>query len=464
MSAYPAPAETLFHDASRLMAEGNAVEAEASFRAALEQVPDFYEAHANLGLLLNRLRRWSEAEHHYRHAIALQPEQTQTYLNLGGLLAECKRFDEAEIVYRQALGLNPDDVALWSNLGVLLACTQREQEAEECYRTALDLNESYATASFNLAYLLLRQGNLEEGWSRFESRDWYAPLENYLQCPRWRGESLAGKSLLIGVEAGHGDMIQFGRYAALAKESGAARVSVLCHPGLKTLFATLVGADDIIAFNEAVPATGWDYWSPPLSLPFYFGTRLATIPASLPYVSADPERVSRWAPSLKTGDQELRVGLVWKGSVGFENDADRSLASLEMLSPLGDVPGVRFFSLQKGAGEDEAAHPPAALPLVALGSQVQDFADTAAIINQLDLVIAVDTGVAHLTGALGKPCWVLLPWYKADWRWLKDRKDSPWYPGVMRLFRQQAMGQWVPVIEEIRQALQALTEAKRSGL
>ena len=454
MNAYPVEVETLFYEASRLMAEGQEAPAEERFRTALAQMPDFYEANANLGLLLNRQRRWAEAEYHYREALALCPEQPQTYLNLGGMLAECKRFDEAEALYRQALENDPVAVTLWSNLGVLLACRQQEAEAETCYRTALALQEDYATAAFNLAYLLLRQGRMEEGWSRLEARDWYAPLERYLQFPRWRGEALAGKSLLIGVEAGHGDMMQFARYAALIKAQGASRVGVLCHPGLARLFTTLVGADDIFPLDRPVPAEGWDYWSPPLSLPFYFETRLDSVPADLPYLSPDPELVAQWAPVLANDDpQALKVGLVWKGSVGFENDADRSLPSLELLAPLGAIPGIRFISLQKGAGETEAQQPPAGLPLLHLGGQVTDFADTAAIVSQLDLVIAVDTGVAHLTGALGKPCWVLLPWYKADWRWLKDRSDSHWYPQVMRLFRQPAMGDWESVIADVTEAL-----------
>ena len=453
MSSYPAEAEQLFYDGTRRMAAGDAAGAEADFRRALALVADFSEAHANLGLLFDQAGRDEEAEKHYRQAIETDPARTQNHLNFGGLLLRQKRFAEAEAAYRQALALNPESASAWSNLGVLLACVQREAEAEQCYRTAMQLDPAYRLAPFNFAYLLLRQGRFEEGWACLERRDWYAILEKNLSFPRWCGESLAGKSLLIGFEAGHGDMIQFCRYAALAKAAGATRVTILCHPGLKRLFATLTGVDDAFAFDEPLPSPGWDYWTPVLSLPFHFKTRLDSIPADLPYLFAKPERIAHWAAILGGSSGERRVGLVWKGNPRFENDADRSLPSLATLLPLWDVPGVRFFSLQKGTGQEEAACTPQAQPLTDLGSGLGDFADTAAVVMNLDLVITVDTAVAHLAGALGKPCWVLLPDYKTDWRWLTGRTDSPWYPGVLRLFRQNTAGDWGAVIEEVKSAL-----------
>lgn len=448
-------AHDLFFQGTQQLSEGRLPEAEAAFRQALQLAPDLAEAHGNLGYLLDRQGHGAEAERHYRRAIELIPTQLQTGLNLGVLLADQKRFAEAERIYRQILAAHPDSPAAWSNLGVLLACMQSEPEAERCYRTALALDPGYAKAAFNLAYLLLRQGNYAEGWERLEARDWYRPFAATLACPRWQGEALTGKSLLIGIEAGHGDMIQFCRYAALAKAHGAARVSVLCHPGLKTLFASLRDADNIIALDESFAPDDWDYWVPPLSLPFHFGTRLTSIPADLPYLAADPERLRHWAAILGAPAGRLRVGLAWKGNPRFENDADRSLPGLDTLAPLGTLPDIDFFSLQKGCGEDEASHSQAFPALVNMGPGIGDFADTAAIIMQLDLVIAVDTAVAHLAGALGKPCWVLLPYYKADWRWLKERDDSPWYPGRMRLFRQAVMGAWPAVVARLRAGLQA---------
>lgn len=459
----PATAESRFLDGVRLIQEGSLGDAEQAFREALRLSPSIAEIHANLAFVLERTGRPAEAEICYRRALTLDPAQVQAHLNFGALLNGQRRFAEGEAIYRKALMLAPENPALWSNLGVLLANGKRETEAEQCYRTAMALDPDYGKAPFNLAYLLLRQGRYEEGWQRFEARDWYRPLEKLLDLPRWRGEDLNGKALLIGVEAGHGDMIQFCRYAPLLKARGATHVGVLCHPALQTLFGTLDGVDEAIALNTESEPRHWDCWTPPMSLPYLFGTRLDSIPAALPYLSATPEKLHRWASELPPVDDALRVGLVWKGNPRFENDAERSLPSLDLLAPLGDIPGVRYVSLQKGAGEDEAKLPPAPLALTELGSRLTDFADTAAIVSQLDLVISVDSAVAHLAGALGKRCWVLLPDYLTDWRWLAEREDSPWYPGVVRLFRQGRGGGWPPVIGRLKAALQTLAEENKKG-
>ncbi len=445
------PAEVLYQIGNRRLAAGDPTQAEACYREALRTSPDFAEAHGNLALLLDERGAADEAETHYRRAITLNPAYQQLHLNLGALLAAQKRHSEAEAAYRQAIALAPGTPAAWSNLGVLLACTKREDEAETCYRTALGLDPDYAQARFNLSYVLLRQGRFDEGWPCLEARAWYAGLAS-LPCPRWQGEPLAGKSLLIGFEYEHGAMIQFCRHAALLKKLGARRIGLICHPALKRLFATLDGVDSVISFDEPPPLENWDWWTPPLSLPGLFHTRLDTIPAQLPYLSAPPADIVRWNACLPRSG--LRVGLVWKGNPNFENDAERSLPGLETLAPLGKVPGITFISLQKGAGEEQAASPPAGLPLVNLAPEITDFADSAAIVANLDLVICVDTAIAHLAGALGKPVWVMLPDYKTDWRWLTRRSDSPWYPGVMRLFRQREMGNWDNVVEEIAAAME----------
>lgn len=454
-SRLPSPAETLFHEGTHLFMAGDVQAAETTFRHALQLAPELAEAHANLALLLDQTQRSDEAEASYRRALELAPRQFQTQLNFAVMLAGQKRFVEAEATYRRALAIEPASPAAWSNLGVLLARLHRETEAESSYRTALALDPDYRKAAFNLAYVLLRQGRFDEGWHCLEARDWYLRLEAHLQLPRWNGEPLAGRRLLIGFEAGYGDMIQFSRYAALIRARGVGRVGILCHPGLKSLFATLAGVDVVIAFDEEFDiANTWDCWVPPLSLPHIFATRLDTIPADLPYLAAAPEHVAHWAERIETGDG-LRVGLVWKGNPRFENDADRSLGSLADLAPLMRLPGVRWFSLQKGAGEDECRRVvgESALPITDLAPGMTNFADTAAILTQIDLLISVDTAVAHLAGAIGKACWVLLPAYQTDWRWLTERSDSPWYPGAMRLFRQTTMGDWATVIGEVRAAL-----------
>lgn len=458
----PGAPEALFFEANRHLADGHASLAERCLREALRVQPDFAEAHANLGLVLDQSGRKGEAEVHYRYSLASLPEQGQVHLNLAVMLAGQKRFDEAEAAYRTALRLMPESAVAWSNLAVLQACRKQEAEAEGSYRKAIALDADYRLARFNFSYLLLRQGRFEEGWRCLEARTWYAPLQERLACPRWRGESLHGKLLLIGFEAGHGDMIQFCRYAEVLKARGAARISLLCHPALKTLFATLGGVDSVIGFDEALPVSAWDFWTPPLSIPFLCQTRLDSIPASLPYLRATRRRSEFWSARLGSdcAPAELRVGLCWKGNPAFENDDQRSLPALDVLAPLGAIAGVRFVSLQKGAGEAQAARPPAGLALLNLGPQLADFADTAALIENLDLVISVDSAVAHLAGALGKSCWLLLPDYKTDWRWLTQRSDSPWYPGVMRLFRQPRMDDWAPVVAELARALQDLANSR----
>ena len=446
-----AEAEALFFAGNRQLAEGDVAGAEATFRAALRLASDFAEAHANLAYLRECAGDSAQAEDHYRRSLAADPAIAQTHINFGVLLAGQKRFDEAEAAYRAAVDLQYDSAPAWSNLGALQAARRQDDAAEASFRLAMLLDPDYALARFNFSYLLLRQGRLAEGWQCLEARDWYARLQTLLDCPRWQGGSLAGRSILIGIEAGQGDMVQFCRYARLLKEQGAARIGLLCHPGLKTLLATLADVDVVIAADGEIPRTGWDCWTPLLSLPFHCQTRIDTIPATLPYLSADPAKADAWAAKLRDpdGQNTLKVGLVWKGNPRFENDLDRSLPDLSVLAPLGDVAGVRFFSLQKGRGEDEAAKPPAGLAPTNLAPYITDFSDTAAIVANLDLVISVDTAVAHLAGALGKPCWILLPDYKTDWRWLDARSDSPWYPGAVRLFRQRIMGDWTEVVAEV---------------
>jgi len=447
-------AEALFFEGNRRMAEGDAAGAEASFRAALQHVPDFAEAHANLAYLRERAGDPVQAEDHYRCSLAADPTIVQTHINFGALLAGQKRFDEAEAAYRAAIDLDRDSASAWSNLGVLQAARRQDDAAEASFRLAMLLAPDYALARFNFSYLLLRQGRFAEGWQCLEARNWYARLESLLDCPRWQGDSLAGRSILIGIEAGLGDMIQFCRYATLLREKGATRIGLLCHPGLAMLLAGVADIDVVIAADGEIPRAGWDCWVPLLSLPFHCRTRIDTIPARLPYLTPDPAKADAWSEKLAAAaNGRLKFGLVWKGNPRFENDADRSLPGLGVLAPLGNVAGVCLFSLQKGRGEDEAAHPPAGLPIIDLAPEVSDFSDTAAIVANLDLVISVDTAVAHLAGALAKPCWILLPDYKTDWRWLDARSDSPWYPGVVRLFRQRVMGDWVGVVAEVGAAL-----------
>jgi hypothetical protein len=331
---------------------------------------------------------------------------------------------------------------------MLLVCTHREPEGEACYRQALSLEPEHARTQFNLSYLLLRQARFEEGWRMLDARWQFDQFPLSFDCPFWQGEALAGKSIVIGLEAGHGDMIHFCRYAPLLKERGAARVDVVCHPALRRLFTTLPGVDRVHALGASLPQD-WDYWTRAMRLPRLSGTDMASIPSQTPYLRAEPGLSAHWHGMLPQNG--LRVGLAWRGNANFENDADRSLPSLMALAPLAAA-GAHFVSLQKGPGEADALLPPSGMSLQPVGAQLDDFAQTAALIANLDLVISVDTAVAHLAGALGKPCWLLLPDYRCDWRWMAERADTPWYPS-MRLFRQPRGGGWPPVIAEVAAAL-----------
>jgi len=435
---------------------GDWQEAARAFRGAMALDPQFAEARANLGYALDQSGAHAEAEDHYRAALLLAPDKPTLHLNLGALLARQKRHAEAEASYAAALAREPESSAVWSNLGALNLNLQSEDTAEACLRQAIALDADNAKARFNLAYLQLRRGNFEEGWALLEARDWYHAMAQQLACPRWQGEALAGRSLLVTYEAGHGDVIQFCRYIPMLKSQGAAHIALLCHPALKRLLCNLEGLDAMYGFDEFFALTHFDFWTPLLSAPLHLGTRLHTVPARLPYLQADPALCAHWS-GHRSKTSPARVGLVWKGNPQFENDADRSLPHLRSLEPLWRVPGVAFISLQKGAGESDVAACQAQQPLTDLGSQMQDFADAAAIVSQLDLVITVDTAMAHLAGALGKPCWLLLPWYMADWRWGAQGTDSVWYPHVMQLFRQGSDSDWEPVIAKVALALLELT-------
>ena len=433
--------DELFNEGCRLIGLDIDVAIER-FERAIEQKPDFCEAHANLGMLLQKKGMLARAEAALRISIAIRPTP-EALSNLADLLAETKRFFEAEACYKLSLALNPLP-ATFSNYAVLLACLKREAEAEACFRRALALSPDNPHTRFNYAYLLLRQGRFEEGWPNLEARHQNSINVPDLPFRRWQGESAKGKSFLIWPELGLGDEIQFSRYVPKLKKAGASRIVLVCREPLLPLLETLEGVDEVRPASAGVPEKPFDFWTMPLALPGHFGTQID----SAPYLFPLQERIEKWRGRI-TGKK--KIGLVWKGNPQHENDECRSLASLSMLAPLWEIDGISFYSLQKGEGEREAEFSP--LPLVHLGGEIVDFADSAAILSQLDLVISVDTAIVHLAGSLGIPCWVLLPEFKTDWRWLKDGTDSPWYPSL-RLFRQK--DGWESLILEVREALRAL--------
>ncbi|MBF0181011.1 MAG: glycosyltransferase family protein [Magnetococcales bacterium] len=436
-----------------------AQEALPPLREAVARMPGDAEAHANLGLVLMETGHLEEGEAVCRRALALQPGHVEACNHLGMILQLRGRHAEAEGCFRAILAARPDSLDALRNLGLLVNKLGRLEEAEACYRRVLASRPEDVDLLCDLGYLFLTQGRMGEGWPLHELR--YHPRRAHgerivgeTRYPMWQGEALAGKSLLVLPEQGYGDQIQFVRFLPLLRASGVAKVTLVVFSPLAALFASLEGVDRVVSVGEPDGGERFDCWTFLLSLPMRLGLDLATLPARLPYLHAPRERIAFWADRLPAGG--FRVGVQWLGSARHSNDGQRSLSGLGALRPLWSVPGITWVGLQKERGEEETRHPPPGQPLHDPGEAWRDFADTAAIVAQLDLVITVDTALAHLAGALGKACWVLLPAYDTDWRWMRDRDDSPWYPGIMRLFRQERAGEWQPVVQRVREALRGM--------
>lgn len=358
-------------------------------------------------------------------------------------------YAEAEKYFRQTRILAPESQETILNLGYVLQLQGRSDEALNCFEEVLVINPGHAKARYNRAVLLLRKGNLAEGFSDYEAR--FAAIReadprNYPQ-PRWDGSPLEGKTLLLYCEQGLGDAIQFSRYIPDIARLGGHVVLEVQQP-LVTLMSSLSGVEKVVVKSGMPPIT--DCQIPLMSLPHIFGTTLDTIPAPIPYLVPDTSKETAWRRIL-ANDTMYRVGLVWRGSATNPMDLDRS-CTLAEFAPLLAISGVSYYSLQLGQGVDEITSLPQAAGLLDLTEHLKDFSDTAALVANLDLVITVDTAVAHLAGAMGKPVWVLLA-HTPDWRWMLDRNDSPWYP-TMRLFRQPQPGDWAYVIDEVARGLQ----------
>ena len=453
--AHPQDADLLTALAVARMRTGDDAGAEAAFKAAIAAQPRLGNLRYNLGTLLDRQGRAAEAEAEFRAAAALTPEHVEARFNLGNLLMKADRLDEARGCFEAALRLRPAYADARFNLGLLQVEKGESEAAEASFRAVLSAAPERPDARLALGTLLLRRGDYANGWPLYEARAEGALREQFnrlpdVPYPRWQGEDLAGRSMLLWPEQGYGDAIQFARFARELKRRGLRHLTLGCHAPLAPLFAGLDGVDAIVTSGMAIEAH--DFWSLPLSLPLHLGTRLHSVPATLPYLEAAPALIERWRPRM--AGEGFRVGLAWRGAAIHGNDARRSLPGLDALRPLWRVPGIRFVALQKGEGEDEARAAAAQGRLTALGSDFADFADTAAVIHHLDLVIAVDTAVAHLAAAMGVQCWILLPAQQTDWRWMEQRVDSPWYPNVVRLFRQARGQNWSPTVDAVATALQ----------
>jgi Flp pilus assembly protein TadD len=421
---------------------GRFAEAEILYREVLKSQPTQPDALHLLGLLALGAGRGNDALDLVRRALLVNPKAAEYYSHLGVILLSLGRVDESISALRQAVNLSPKNVAALTNLAISLSDGGMHLEAKETYLKALAIDPDLPNARLSLGFVQLVTGDFENGWENYEWRTRcvgaVAPRE--FSQPRWDGTPLNGKTILIHAEQGCGDAIQFVRYIPRVAASGG-RIVLQCRPELARLLQGFPGVDQIVTGNE-LPS--FDAECPLLSLPRVFGTRLNSIPAGAPYLKAGTAVADAWEKKLGDRADHPRIGLAWAGRPTHSNDRNRSM-TLSQLGPLGNLRGFTFYSLQKGQAALQPS--PADLKLVDFTSELTDFADTAALIACLDLVITVDTAVAHLAGAMGKSVWVLLP-FAPDWRWLLKREDSLWYP-TMRLFRQKKPNDWVRVVGEV---------------
>ncbi len=468
---------------------GRPLDALADFQRTTQLDPRYAEAYYNQGVLLQEMRRLDEALASYDRALALNPQIAEAYNNRGTVLRLCGRLEEALHAYDCALALKPDaqtynnrSVALrflwrtreaiadceralalqprcvdaYINRGIVFQDLGRLQEALEDYERAMALRPEDPEPRFYASMVKLLSGDLPQGWQLYENRHARQPKRAFRQ-PQWSGqEELAGKRILLHGEQGFGDTIQFCRYVPLVAQRGGSVILEVPAP-LARLLATLPGVERCAIRGDPLP--NFDYHCPLLSLPLAFNTTLSSIPADVPYLRSDPREVRQWRARLGE-TRKRRVGLVWSGGHRPDHPElwcinDRRNIPLRTLSAL-RRPGLEFYSLQKGQPAESE------LTAVTAGgwdgpeihdfsALLRDFADSAALIEQLDLVISVDTATAHLAGALGKPVWILNR-FDTCWRWLLDRPDTPWYP-TAQLYRQPRGGDWDSVIAEVARDL-----------
>lgn len=367
-------------------------------------------------------------------------------------LLSAERFSDAEALLRSALAAGSGPIPLWKQLVYAIRPQGKIDETRQILEMIVQTIPGDMGARFDLAEILLLQGEFTRGWPEYRFRykmEHTAMIGRHVQTPRWEGQAIAGKTLLIHDEQGYGDTFQFLRMVARARERSGAHVILEVNADCYSLAKRCAGHDDIIPFGTIPPA--FDFHCELMSLPLATGLQLSDLPGSTAYLSADPERVEKWRERLATLPRPL-VGLVWAGRPTHTNDLRRSM-TLSDLAPLA-LPDVTFIALQKGPAAAQSATPPPGMSLVSLSDEIQDFEDTAAILTLLDVLVSVDSSPVHLAGALGCPAWVMLP-FLPDWRWLLQREDTPWYPSV-RLFRQPARGEWEAVVRAVSTELAKL--------
>ena len=428
-------------------------EAASSFRQAIELKPDFPEAYNNLGIVLKDMNCIEEAAKTIYHAIKLNPNYAEAFNSLGAVLMDATYNEVAEKCFYRAIRLRPNYPSAYHNLGVLFTNTNRFEEAENCFCQAIKLNTNNAQTKFSLATLYLLQAQYGKGWEKYNEARRMQHSHVQPDIPRWEGGNLAQKTILLYYEQGLGDTIHFVRYTQLISKL-AERTVLWVQKPLQRLMQSSFPSMDIHGTEDIgeIPPGKFDFSCPLPSLPMVFNTSQESIPQTIPYIKVCPEISEKWSKIKQLNNNiPFRVGVVWAGNPKHQNDHNRSIP-IEVFADLFAVKEVTWVSLQVGEKEKDLEKVP--YKVVTYTEKISDFADTAGLMTYLDLVLTVDSAVAHLAGAMGKPTWVLLP-FSPDWRWQIDREDTPWYP-TMKLFRQRKAGNWPEVLVRVKNALFAL--------
>ena len=448
----PEDPEALYNRGRALLKAGKDEEALRDFQEATRLRPGFADAHLNLGVCQIHMKLPEEAEESFRKATLIQPENCEAHYHMGYAQQLQNRLEDAVQSFRRSIAIDPSALGAYLDLGNVLFFLGRQKEALESQLQAVRLKPDSPEAHINLAWLLLAQGDWERGWQEFTWRHKVpAFCARAPDHPLWDGKAFPGKSVLLVGEGGHGDVLHFVRYAPWVKSLGGT-VILDCPGPLARLLRGVRGVDRVHVRGE--PDEPFDFLCPLMDLPVLFKTTLETVPHQVPYLEPTAETRSLWEARLREGPG-IKVGLCWRGSPLHVQDLRRSLTT-DDIRAWGKIPGLRFYSFVVWPGEEEPVPPE--FPVVDLAPLLEDYDDTAAALLQMDLVISVDTSVAHLAGALGKPVWTLVP-YRLDWRWMLDGEGSPWYP-TMRLFRQTAAGEWEAAVRKVTEELAGFRPAR----
>jgi Tfp pilus assembly protein PilF len=436
--------------------QGNIPESMANYERVIRLDPNHVEALNNLGVALQSRGMVAEAAACLRIALGIKPDYAEAHSNLGNALKDQGNLDAAVACYQRAIQIDPSFFDAHNNLGNGLRAQGHLASSVSCYEQALRLKPEDPQIHLSRALSWLQMGDFKRGWAEYE---WRLQCKEYaipaFEKPLWDGRSLSGRTILLYADHGLGDTLQFIRYAPLVRERGG-RVIVACQKKIARLIASCAGVEQIVVEGSPIPE--FAVYAPLMSLPMIFGTTLSSVPANVPYLSADANEIIRWRAELGSSGG-FKIGVIWQGNPQHRRDRERSFRLAE-LETLAQTPGVSLLSLQGIHGLEQLKDVERHFTVTSLGERMSDFMDIAAVMHSLDLVIAADTSLAHLAGALGVPVWVAVS-FAPDWRWLQNRSDSPWYPS-MRLFRQEKWAEWDAVFQRMTDELRVTMSTRET--